>query len=47
MFITQINDNNTPPYWWSENVFHAEFLEYKVDNFCDQIARIYNQHFPG
>ena len=28
-------------------VFLAEFLEYKVDNFCDQIARIYNQHFPG
>ena len=28
-------------------VFIAEFLEYKVENFCDQMARINNQYFPG
>ena len=28
-------------------VFLAEFLEYKIDNFCDQILRKNYQEFPG
>ena len=27
-------------------MFLVEFLEYKVDDFCDQIPRIYYQEFP-
>ena len=39
-----IDDQKTSSSLYMEHifVFLAEFLEYKVDNFCDQIARIYN-----
>ena len=44
-----IDNQKTSSSFYMEHifVFLAEFLEYKVDNFCDQIARIYNQNFPG
>ena len=44
-----IDDRKTSSSLYIEHifVFLAEFLEYKIDNFCDQIPRKNYQKFPG